>query len=558
MVTTLLSLKLHLTIADLKRSTVRLVIWIILAVNILFLLVLALIGLTASSLAVVGNEAQTGWITVLSGSVLVLGWALIPLVFFGFDQTLDPARFTQFPLTGRQLAPGLVLAGVLGLPGLVTAVLCLGSSLPWIRTPLVALVGLVGGVLGFLMTQACSRMITTAFSGSLSTRKARDMTGLIGLILVLVLSMSGYALSLVISLFTTSSLSLADTWSMIGGVSSVLSWTPLGSPWAMASDAGQGHWLMLVAHLGVTCIYLGLALWAYSAILDKALVTPAKTQSTSVLVKDFIARVAGIRWVKGTLVPVAAIAARCLRYWRRDPRYLGQIVGMLMMPVIFTVIALGFQAIPTNGPEDQILAYLFNGMIGFGLGFMALLAGYTISADIAYDSTAWWIHLATGVKGWQDRLGRLIAQAVISTPLVIIAAVAVPWIIGKPDIFPGALTAMLCLYLLSLGVSSIFSALIIYPVALPGESPLTIKTGMMGLQTLSQMGCLGIATILSLPICIWVLFASGGQVWAALAVAIIWGGSAVIAGVVVGGRIMDARGPSILASLRKNDSRETR
>jgi len=555
-VATLLSLKLHLTIADLKRSPVRLVLWIIMAVSFLFLLLLVLIGLAASSLAVAGHEANAGWITTMVGSVLVFGWALIPLVFFGFDQTLDPARFGQFPLTGRQLAPGLVIAGVLGLPGLVTAVLCLGSSLPWIATPLVALVGLVGGALGFLMTQVCCRITTTALSGTLSTRKAKDMTGLIGLVLILVLSMSGYAISMAVSLFSAASTNLADAWTFVERVSAVLSFTPLGSPWAMVSDAGQGQWLMLVAHLAITCAYLGLGLWLYGAILNKALVAPAQQRSTGTLTRDSIARMASFGWARGAMEPVAAIIARCLRYWRRDPRYLGQIISMLMMPVIFTVIAFGLRALSTSDATDQIISDLSQVMVAFGLGFMALMAGYAISADVSYDSTAWWIHLATGVKGWQDRLGRLIAQATVSIPLILIVAIAVPWIISRPDVIAATLAAMASLFLISLGLSSIFSALIIYPTALPGESPLKMRTGMMGSQMLSQFGCLGISTLLALPICIWVIFATGWLAWLALGVAIIWGGALAVVGVIVGGRIMDSRGPAILATLKNNDSRE--
>ena len=558
MVATLLSLKLRLTIADLKRSTARLIIWIILAVSILPAVILALVGLAASSLVVPGHQSQAGWITVLAGSILVFCWTVLPLVFFGFDQTLDPARFAQFPLAGKQLAPGLILAGVLGLPGLITALLCLGSSLPWLATPLAALVGVVGGILGFLMSQVCCRIATTALSATLSTRKAKDMTGLIGLVLILVLSMSGYAISLAASLLSSSSSHLAGAWTVLERASGILAFTPLGSPWAIVSAAGQGQWLMTLAYLAITCVYLCLGLWLYSALLNKALVTPAPANSSNVVSGDFIARVASIRMLRAAWTPVAAITARCLRYWRRDPRYLGSIVSMLMMPVIFTVIAFGLKyTAPSAGSvADPILGYLSKAMIAFGLGFMALMAGYTISADIANDSTAWWIHLVTGVKGWQDRLGRLIAQTVISTPLVVIVAIAVPWIIANPAIIPGALAAMTCLYLISLGVSSVFSALIIYPVTLPGESPLKMKTGMMGAQMLSQMGCLSITTVLALPVCIWAVFASGWLAWAALCVAVIWGGAAAVAGVILGGRIMDRRGPAILAALEKNDSRE--
>jgi len=98
--------------------------------------------------------------------------------------------------------------------------------------------------------------------------------------------------------------------------------------------------------------------------------------------------------------------------------------------------------------------------------------------------------------------------------------------------------------------------LIIYPVALPGESPLKTKTGMMGAQMLSQMGCLSITTLLALPLCVWAIFASGWLIWVALVVALTWGGAAAVAGVVLGGKIMDSRGPAILSALKKNDSHE--
>ncbi|MCL2784238.1 MAG: hypothetical protein FWD55_02140 [Propionibacteriaceae bacterium] len=556
MVATLLSLKLHLAVADLKRSTVRLVLWIVIAVNVLFAVGLSLVGLAAASLAVPGHEAQAGWITVVCGTILVAGWTLLPLIFFGFDQTLDPARFAPFPLTGAKLAPGLILAGLLGLPGLFTAVVCLGAALPWLGNPLVLAVGLVASVLGFLMTQVCARVASTALSGMLSSRKAKDMMGVIGLVVILVLSLAGSGISMIIGFLTSSSSRLANIWQIIEDVSAVASWTPFGAPWALIADAGSGQWLLLVAHLGLTCAYLGVGLWAYGIILNHALVAGTIARSSSVVTKDSIARLAGLTWVRGKLVPVAAIAARCLRYWRRDPRYLGQIPAMLFMPIVFCGMGWGFQFLPTSSPEEAVPAILVNGMIAFGLGFMALMAGYTISADIAYDSTAWWIHLATGVKGWQDRLGRVAALSMIAVPIIIIVGIAVPWLIGSPSKIVPSLAAMVILYLSALGVSSIASALVIYPIALPGESPLKMKTGMMGSQALSQMGSMTVAGLLALPICIWVIFATSWQAWLALGAAIVVGGAMVVAGVILGGKIMDSRGPTILQSLKKNDSSE--
>jgi len=553
MVATLLSLKLRLTIAELKRSVARLVLWILLGLYALSIVGGVLIALGFASTAVTGHEGLAGSLTVVIGSVLVLGWTFLPLVFFGSDQTLDPARFVQFPLTGRQLAPGLVLAGVVGLPGFFTALICVGSALPWLGRLLVVLIGVVGGILGFLMTQIGCRLATTLLSGTLSSRKGRDLTGLIGLIVILVLSMGLYAVSLVGNYMSAE----PGRWNQVLTTSKtlgdVLAMTPLGAPWALAGDAGQGHWGMLTIHFVLTLVYMGLGLWAYSGVLDKALLATTRVSVTRSVTKgDAIAKAANWRWAKGRLVPVAAITARALRYWRKDPRYLGAIPAILIMPILFTVMG---RTLPMmSGDGESVPGWIVTAMVAFGLGFTALMTGYSLSGDVASDSTAWWIHLASGVRGWQDRLGRVIGEAVWAIPLLLVIGIVVPLIMGASDRIVPVLAAMASLYLASLGVSSVFSALIIYPVALPGESPLKMKTGMMGSQMLSQMGCMVASGVVGLPVCIWAIFATGWQAWVALLAAVIWGLGILALGVYLGGRIMDSRGPAILQTLKKNDS----
>lgn len=555
MVATLLGLKLRLVAGDLKRSTGRLVMWIIFGVYALFMTGLLLLGLGVAAGSVAGHEASAAALSVVVGSLLVTGWTLLPLVFFGSDQTLDPARFASFPLAGRALAPGLVLAGVVGVPGVVTALVSLGGALPWLFQPAALLAGLVGGGLGLLMTQVGCRLAATAFSGALSSRKARDLTGVIGLIVILLLSMGGYAISVVTTMFSGHPDRLNQVMAVIIRAGAVLSWTPLGAPWALAGDVGQGEWALAGAHLVLAVLYLWLGLRFFAAVLDRALATPARTVSaTGTARTDSIARAAGWFWARGRLVPVAAIAARCLRYWRRDPRYLAAIPSMLLMPILFVGMARTMPAIMAAG-DASMPGSLFTGMEAFGVGFMALMAGYSLSADVASDSTAWWLHLATGCRGWQDRLGRVIGQAVWATWIIVAVAVVVPLVESAPGRIPAVIGACLALYLAGLGVSAVASSLIIYPVALPGESPLAMKTGMMGAQTLSQFGSMLVSGVLALPVCIWAIFATGASAWLVLLAGVVWGGGVLAGGVGLGGRIMDARGPAILAALRKNDSR---
>ncbi len=557
MVATLLKLKFALTIAEMRRSVARLVLWIVLGVYSLGMVALMLVGLFALSGTVANHAGLAASVTILAGSILVLGWTLLPLIFFGADQTLDPARFAQFPVTGRQLAPGLIIASLIGLPGLLTALVCLGMALSWSGLPYGLAAGLVAGVLGFLMTQIGCRAASAQMSGALSSRRARDMTGLIGLVVVLMLSMSGYAISMSISLFTGDASEVEGLISMSTTASQVLSWTPLGAPWALAGDVAQGQWLLAGAHFAVTAVYLAGGVWLYSMILDRALTTPARAESSAVVTKgDFIAKVAGWGWAHHRrLVPVAAITARCLRYWRRDPRYLGAIPAILLMPIMFTVMS-RFMETQSGGYGGAVTDVMVAGTAPFGVGFMAIMTGYSLSSDVASDSTAWWVHLASGVRGWQDRLGRVVAQLVWAFPLTAVVAGLVPWIVGQPDKILASIGGALHLYLAGLAVASVFSALIIYPVALPGESPLKAKTGMMGSQMLSQFGCMAAASLLGAPISWWALVSSPGQGGWILLGGILAGLGLLCGGVILGGAVMDSRGPSILHSLQKNDSRE--
>ena len=60
--------------------------------------------------------------------MLVLGWLFLPLVFFGVDESLDPARFALLPLRRRTLIAGLLAAALVGVPALATLVATRGHG----------------------------------------------------------------------------------------------------------------------------------------------------------------------------------------------------------------------------------------------------------------------------------------------------------------------------------------------------------------------------------------------------------------------------------------------
>ena len=61
-----------------------------------------------------------------TGTALTLGWLLLPLLYFGVDETIDPARFALLPISSRTLLRGMLAAALVSVPSAATAVALLG------------------------------------------------------------------------------------------------------------------------------------------------------------------------------------------------------------------------------------------------------------------------------------------------------------------------------------------------------------------------------------------------------------------------------------------------
>ncbi|GAB3854642.1 hypothetical protein GCM10029963_47990 [Micromonospora andamanensis] len=194
----------------------------------------AFFGLAAPGL--VGDDKYALMIAAFAGGLTVLGWLLLPLVFFGVDETLDPARFALLPLSRRTLVTGLFAAALVSVPAI--AVLLALSGL--VVTAAVfggwsaALVSAVGVVCGLLLCVAGARAVTSAFASMLRSRRVRDLAAvLLAVVAALLgpLQIAGLA-------------AIQDTnWDRLSGLATVIGWTPSvprGRPASTWRRAGPG------------------------------------------------------------------------------------------------------------------------------------------------------------------------------------------------------------------------------------------------------------------------------------------------------------------------------
>lgn len=576
MVATLIRLRWRLTFNALRRS-----VWIMVAAVIGAAWAAgAIITMVAAAVAFGLHESTAVAATAIGGlgALTVLGWALVPLLLTGVDSTLDPRALAVWIAPSRSLACGLAVAGAAGIPGIVTAVCFLLPALVW------ALGGRWGAAgLALLLAPAAlatcvllSRVVVIG-SGASASRRSRDIVGAVGGVVVIGAGLLPSAVNLVAARAEEPGTAGLMT------IGRVLFLSPFGWAFAAPGCLAQGQAVQaLVLTLGALASPIALAP-AWGRIVGRVMSGGGRVigrsgrprRSTGVRgrgsgesasVPEPVTPLPWHRRLSRFLPsPAAAITARCLRYWRTDPRYL-----VLAVSSIFVVLVLGTvmvlnarHGLPGGGqgqvgfetaPASMALGRAPAGLLGVPV-FVALVSGWGIHDDLGYDSTAQWMHLSAGVRGRDDRLGRVSAAVLWQLPLIAVITIGFGAWTGRWDIVPAVVGAQLGLYGAALAWSSVMGAIMPYEVTAPGASPLKSRTsGMTLVASLVQMiGFLAVA-VLALPvvagICALMLLGAWQWGWALLIVGVLWGAGLAWAGVVVGGRTLDQRWLSVLTTVR--------
>jgi len=405
-------------------------------------------------------------VTVLAGSAITLGFAVGPPVTASVDP-LDPRRFAVVGPEPRPLAGALLLAGFLSVPALAVLALAISVAVAWGAQGANVFASVVSIVLG---VSTCVLLARVSMALGALVQRPRQSRELAGVYLVAVL-----VVVVPVAVFLGSLEWRGVVPSQLVSAAEVLAWTPVGAAWAIAlaptPGAAVGSVIVAVATVAVLA-----ALWF---LLVRVLLT---TTPRPVAVRER----GGLGWfalLPGT--PGGAVAARSLSYWLRDRRYLVNVVVVPIAAVLSTVPLL------VAGVPLELAALL-------PVPIMALFFGWLPHNDLAYDSTALWMHIASGVRGLSDRIGRLVPVLLIGIPIL---AISIPLAIvahGRWAFLPALIGVCAALFLAGLGLSSISSVVAPYAVSRPGDSPFQQpqRTGSAGVlaQGLVMLGAVLAAT----------------------------------------------------------------
>lgn len=568
MVATLVRLKWRLTLNSLKNN-----IWALIgtAVGTLYGLGL-LLALVAGAIGLGRLGADTAApVLAAAGALTVLGWTLVPLMLTGVDSTLDPRAMAAWTAPSRPLVIGLAVAAATGVPGLFTGAGLLLPVLVW------AVAGQWGAALlalalapAALATCVLLSRVVVIGAGVSTSRRGRDRAGVIAVLVVFLVSLAPSLLNLGARLDSGIGPQGLRTAARVAGL------TPFG--WALAAP---GHLARgeAVAAIGLAAAALALPAAlapVWGRVVGRVMTGPARSDARS-RAYDGAAEggaqadaggggagaAAGAarvlpwhrRLERIMPSPAAAVAARCLRYWRTDPRYLVQVITLVVMPVLTPVmIALG-RASAIDVGETSLAPGRASAVLLAAPALAALLCGWGLHNDLAFDSTALWTQVSASVRGRDDRLGRLAAAALWQGPVIVVLALVGGAWTGLWHALPAVGGLSAAIYGCALAWSSLTSALLPYEANAPGDSPMKSRTsGTAFLAALVQMVGMGVICLAAAPVVAGFTAAALAGAWdwgwPLLAGGTLWGAGAAWAGVVVGGRLLDSRGVRILTAIR--------
>ncbi|MFB2556689.1 hypothetical protein [Herbiconiux liangxiaofengii] len=489
--------------------------------------------LVAGLIALRSADSDTARTTVvIGGSLVTAGFWFVPLIF-GMRDRFDPRSFALFGLSDGRLALGLLVAAFLGVPALVVSIVSLASIVTWSQSPGSTLLAVVSAVVGAVTCVLGARIAVSLGSFAFSSRRARDIGAVVGVLAVLVL-VPGILL-IMITGWGGSSWGGGDE-AVLPALAGALGWTPLGAAWAVPADAVNGEWVYAVLKLLIALATLGLLWLGWRGLVSLMLVSPGNRV-------DETRDEAGLGWFgRVPATPTGAITARVLTYWARDPRYFAQLV-IVPAPAVLAVLVFAFVGVPI-----EYTALL-------PLPLMCVFLGWVMHNDVAFDNTAVWLHLVAGRVGLADRVGRMIPVVLIAVPLIGIGSFLSVLFADNLDALPAMLGVCTCLVATGLGLGSLFSARFPYPATRPGDSAFTQPQATGATSVLAQIFSLFGTLALSLPAIVYGVlgvFVDPEYFWVSLWAGVGVGVVVLVLGVVGGARIFDRRGPEILAAAQRN------
>ncbi len=529
---TIMRLHWALMLATMRKSTVMLVSYIIVAILGAGVIVGSVVlGFMVGPL--IGGVDGVAWrmlrAAMVSGgtftTVLVI---IVQIMYFGQGTALSPQKFELYGIDDHVLVGGLFLSGLTGSATIWGALVMLGLVPIYQSAGITGIAsGIIAVPLAIITMLALSKLVVSLLTTLTNSSKNKST---IYIITILLFTLLCQVPNMMINGQDAEHFSLG----MFTVFADVFSWTPLGAAFQLPFDMVAGTWglaalrlLILVATWAVC--HFG-CLWCLKK--DRTITGSATRVASSKGVGLFSTMPDS---------PSGAISARLLTYLRRDPRQ----APIVCMPLLFVVIF----AVQSQG--ESVMVWQSVILAGF---FLVLIEGNGLS----YDGRGFAMEVISGVRGVDDRHGRVrvytgMLIAYIAILMVVVYVITGDWR-SVEGLTLGAVFGCvgLCLGFCGLGLAEVVSCIFMYPV--PSISrPFSSPQGRMGAQMLfpflHMFGMIPLMLPTGIVLLALGLTGNGGMYWLLAPVSLVNGVAVLAIGTWLGGKLLEARMPKILATL---------
>lgn len=468
MVGHLVSLKWKYVQASFRRS-----IWAVIGLVIAAVYaVLALLGLAFGYVAAAFEAPETGpLIALLAGSVLAIGWSVVPIFFSGLDGTLDESRFVLFPIEPATLQKGQFLGGFVGIPGVASVLAVLLGLIAYGSQPLLLIVYLVCAVLGLANLMVWARLANRL--GIMLSANPRVANVLMIVAAVLMMSL-GF-------IFGGTATYLSRHWDAMLPFLPWLGVTPFGSAYAVPYWLAAGNVPAALGCLVLTLGYLAGGWWLWGKNLARSMANVGGSAHHA-SAAEVAAGDLGL-FARFPATPRGAVAARTLHSLLKDNRLQMLTVTTVMM---YLLLAVGFplfmsatggsiQGKISFGPDPESANRIINSgvmqLFGFWIYFCTVFTGYYMCFLVSYDNTAFSLHVLSPLRGIDDRIGRLWGYSILVAPIVVVMLLVASAVNGHLELFPIVLMHQLGVFAAAAGMGCVLDTFMSPPVAPPGANP---------------------------------------------------------------------------------------
>lgn len=481
------------------------------------LLFAGVLGAVAAAIlpALFFTPAEAATVNLLLGTLIVL--AVWGCAFFGYDRIVSPRQFKTVPVSAGTLAWGLLLTGLLNRGVFCLVIWEVVLAIVWGVQPL----HIVGLLLLFLVVLLGARVFATLGECAAGERRVTLLRA-VGWIVLLA--------AVPVAVLFFSMLFRRDSFGLLSDTAAGLAWSPFGAPFVLlAASQEQVPGVLLYCVPTVVLLLLLVAVWG--VLVRSAFVTEFRTV-------DEAKHRAGLGWFERLPAqPAGVIAARELTYWARDSRYRVSLLAIPIAPVLAAV------ALAVAGADLRAVALV-------PLPVLVLLLAWAQHNAVAMDSTAIWMHVASGTRGVHDRAGRLAPVLFLGVPLVVVGSSVTAAVLGDARQLPAIFGMNMAVLLVTCGVTSVCSVLFPYPATKPGDSPFLQPQWSGSGAGVSQTVSMVFSVVLSVPVVVLAAFAvATSSFWLnilALMSGLVWGGLVLLCGVRWGARVFNQQGPELV------------